>query len=47
MVEVEFVVVVVVVLVVEVVIGNHTLRFCIVCNCHKVPDDIQDMVWLD
>ena len=46
LVEVEFVVVVVV-LVVEVVIGNRTLRFCRFCNCHKLPDDIRDIVWLD
>ena len=47
LVEVEFVVVVVVLVVVEVVIGNRTLRFCRFCNCHKLPDDIRDIVWLD
>ncbi len=46
LVEVEFVVVVVV-LVVGVVIGNRTLRFCIVCSFHKLPEDIEDIVWLD
>ena len=50
LVEVEFVVVVVVVLlvgVVVVVIGNRTLRFCIVCSFHKLPEDNENIDRLD
>ncbi len=50
LVEVEFVVVVVVVLlvgVVVVVMGNRTLRFCIVCSFHKLPEDNENIDRLD